>query len=169
MDRIAAALATAGSYLRDHPDEARYTDSRASAKVESGLRMRVTGAGGEEISTDMPAGVGGGSSAPGPGWLLRAATASCVASLIVMRAAHLGLDVNGLEVVVDSESDDRGILGLADDVPAGPLNSRIVVRFAAGGPAHDLEDLARWAVEHCPVSDAVKRAVPRNVVVERRS
>ena len=171
MKEIAAALERASEYLRDHRDEARYADSSAIATVESSLRIRSVGPAGEELWTDMPAGVGGTGSSPSPGWFLRAATASCVASLLVMRAAQLGLDVSGAQVVVDSDSDDFGILGLADDVPAGPLRSRIVVRFAGGGalgpaPAA-LDELARWAIAHCPVSDAVRRAVPLEIRVEQ--
>ncbi len=61
-------------------------------------------------------------SAPSPGWLLRAAEASCVATLITMRAAMLGIDLDTLEVTVDSVSDDRGLLGVDDTVPAGPAD-----------------------------------------------
>jgi uncharacterized OsmC-like protein len=82
----------------------------------------------------MPTGVGGGSSAPSPGWLARAALASCDATVIAMRAAELGIPLQGLEVTVDSESDDRGLLGMDDAVPAGPLSSRILVRIVAEGP-----------------------------------
>jgi hypothetical protein len=32
---------------------------------------------------------------------------------------------------VDSESDDRGILGMDEEVPAGPVSSRIRVRIDA--------------------------------------
>ncbi len=35
-----------------------------------------------------------------------------------MRAAELGILLDRVEVVVDSESDDRGILAMEDDVPA---------------------------------------------------
>jgi organic hydroperoxide reductase OsmC/OhrA len=36
---------------------------------------------------------------------------------------------------------------------------------AAGLDRHDMEALATWAVEHCPVSDAIARAVPLSVEV----
>jgi uncharacterized OsmC-like protein len=112
----------------------------------------------------MPKSVGGGGAAPSPGWLLRAAQASCLATLIAMRAAHEDLDLGRIEVVVDSESDDRGILGIDDSVPAGPLSSRARVRIDARGVApEDLERLVHWADAHCPVQDAVRRAVPCTV------
>lgn len=40
-----------------------------------------------------------------------------------MRAAELGIALQRVEVVVDSESDDRGILAMDDEVPAGPLRA----------------------------------------------
>ena len=67
-------------------------------------------------------GVGGGGPAPSPGWLLRAANASCIATLIAMRAAELGARLDGLEVVVDSESDDAGLLDI--DPACRPARSR---------------------------------------------
>ena len=66
-DAISAAIEGAGAYLTEHPDEARYTDSLATARVESGLRVRVDGPNGEVLETDMPAAVGGAWHRPGPG------------------------------------------------------------------------------------------------------
>ena len=131
-DAIRTAIQDASAYLTEHPGEARYTDSLATARIESGLRIRVTGPQAEELVTDMPGAVGGSGSAPSPGWFLRAAVAACVTSLAAMRAAQLGIDGFGCEVDVDSESDDRGILGLDANVPAGPLSTRIVLRVTAG-------------------------------------
>ncbi|MEA2651619.1 MAG: hypothetical protein QOI85_1340 [Chloroflexota bacterium] len=161
-DAIRSAISGAGKYLTEHPDEARYTDSLATARVEEGLRVRVDGPSGESLVTDMPAAVGGGGAATSPGWFLRASVAACVTSLAVMRAAQLGIEAFTCEVEVDGESDDRGILGLDPTVPAGPLSMRIGLRMSGAAP-EVLDDVADWAVEHCPVSEAVRRAVPLNV------
>jgi uncharacterized OsmC-like protein len=138
--------------------------------MEDGLRCRVETPEGAVVVTDMPAGVGGQGSAPSPGWVARAAQASCDATLIAMRAAELGVPLQRLEVTVDSESDDRGLLGMDEAVPAGPLSSRIRVRIAAEGvdPAR-LRELVEWADRHSPVSDAVRRAVPTTVEVDPQS
>jgi len=160
-DQIRNAIQTASEYLTQHPEDARSTDSAATAGLVDGLVVRVTGPKGETITTDMVPSVGGAASAPSPGWLLRAAEASCVVTLIAMRAAMLGITLDTLEVTVDSVSDDRGLLGIGDDVPAGPLSGRVAVRLTAAGtdPA-TLEEMARWGVRHCPVCDALERAVP---------
>jgi uncharacterized OsmC-like protein len=129
--------------------------------------VAVTGPGGEKATTDMPAGVGGTATVPSPGWLFRAAAAACVASLIGIRAAMSGIRLESADVTVDSESDDRGILGLDSTIPAGALAMKIVARVRADGLSMDAtEALIRWAVDHCPVTDTVQRAVPIELVVE---
>jgi uncharacterized OsmC-like protein len=165
-DGIQKAIRAATEYLAQHPEEARSTDSAASATLVDGLVVRVSGPSGASITTDMVPSVGGTATAPSPGWLLRAAEASCVATLIAMRAAMLGITLATLEVIVDSESDDRGLLGIDDDVPAGPLSGRVSVRLTAAGvdPA-TLEEMARWGVKHCPVCDALERPVPVTIQV----
>jgi len=165
-DAIRAALEGAGAYLAEHPDEARYTDSLATARLESGLRVAVEGPAGERLVTDMPPSVGGSGSAPSPGWFLRAAVAACALSLATMRAAQLGMSGFHCVVEVDSESDDRGILGLDPSTPGGPLSMRIGFRMAAeGANLAQLEEIAVWAADHCPVSDAVRRGVPVHIEV----
>ena len=161
MTTIRAAIEGAIAYLSEHPDEARYTDNEAVARVESGLRIVATAADGSSVTTDMTRGIGGTASAPSPGWLLRAAEATCVATFIVLRAAQLGREVEGVEVAVDSESDDRGLLEIDPSVPAGPLSVAIrVTGRVVGGTAEEFQAIAGWAVDHCPVVDAVRRAVP---------
>jgi len=164
--KIREALAQASAYLTAHPKEARYTDSPATAVLESGLAVMVRGPNGASVATDMPKSVGGGDASPSPGWLLRAAQASCLVTLIAMRAAQQGTELGRIEVVVDSESDDRGILGLDDSVPAGPLSSRARVRIGRTDlPPGQLNTIIHWAEAHCPVQDAVSRAIPCTVEV----
>jgi uncharacterized OsmC-like protein len=165
-EAIKQALGSAAEYLSAHPTEARYRDSAATATLRDGLLVDVVGPSGEALRTDMVSSVGGAGSAPSPGWLFRASAASCVATLIAMRAAMLDIAIQGLEVTVDSESDDRGILGIDPSVPAGPLGMRVAVSVRAPGcDASTLRELVAWSVGHCPVSDAVTRAVPIEVVV----
>lgn len=168
MSDIGEAVKRASTYLGEHPDEARYRDAHARARLTSGLHAEVDGPSGEHLTTDMPRGIGGDASVPSPGWYFRASAAACVASLIGIRAAMLGIDLlrESFEVVVDSESDDRGILGLDDATPAGAISLRVVVGVRSGAPPlEQLEELARWAVDHCPVTDTTRRAVPIEVRV----
>jgi uncharacterized OsmC-like protein len=165
-ERIRSALEAATSHYAANPDDARSRDSLATATLRDGLVVQVEAPTGERITTDMVASVGGTGTAPSPGWLLRAAEASCVATLIAMRAATLGITLDTLEVAVDSESDDRGMLGMDDSVPAGPLTGRVQVRLTAYGvDPTTLDEMARWGVDHCPVCNALERPVPIAVEV----
>jgi len=130
--------------------------------------VRVAGDDGAALVTDMVTGVGGGGSAPSPGWIFRAAYASCVATLVAMTAAENGMLLDGLRVTVDSESDDRGILGIDETVPSGPLGVRVVVSVAAGALAKRIREIVEWGVAHWPVHDAVSRAVPVELQVQVR-
>jgi uncharacterized OsmC-like protein len=164
---IRQALAEATTYLSANPAEARYRDSAARATLRDGLIVDVAGGAGETVTTDMATSVGGTATAPSPGWLFRAAAASCVATLIAMRAATLETALGSLVVTVDSESDDQGILGIDPAIPAGPLSVRVSVAIRAPEvDAERLREIASWGVEHCPVTDAVGRAVPMEVVVD---
>jgi len=166
MSDIAESIAGAVEYLAANPGKARYTDSPATAKID-GLRSTVSGPDGATLVSDMPTGVGGAASAPTPGWLMRAALASCDATLIAMRAATEGITLDTLEVTVDGESDNRGLFGIDDQTPAGPLYTRVSVRIGASGVDPDrLREIVHWADQHSPVGDAIRRAVPTTVDVE---
>ena len=109
---IREAVEKVSHVLATQPDKARSKNQPAIASLSEGLKCHVTGPNGEEVRTDMPRGLGGEASAPNPGWLLRAALASCNATCIALRAAKLGIELSQLEVTVSSESDQRGMLGV---------------------------------------------------------
>ena len=166
-ESIRTALRGAIDYLTEHPEDAKATDSLATATIEDGLRCIVRGPDGEEVHTDMVTSVGGGNTAPSPGWLLRAATASCVATLLAMKAALDEVQLGSVEVAVDSQSDDLGILGIDDGVPAGPLSVTVRVKLASNGSDPEkLKELVAWAHDHCPLCDLTKRAVPITLETE---
>jgi uncharacterized OsmC-like protein len=166
-ETIREALQNAIGYLTENPDDAKATDSFATATIDDGLRCRVRGPDGAEMYTDMVTAVGGGNTAPSPGWMLRAATASCVATLIEMKAALDDVDLGNVEVTVDSQSDDLGILGIDEKVPAGPLSVSVRVKVDSSSTDPDeLRQLVEWAHDHCPLCDVTKRAVPITLETE---
>lgn len=164
---IQQCIGNVKNYLAEHLDEARYTDTAATAVIETGLRSRAEEPGGAAAVSDMPEAIGGGGTAPSPGWLLRAALAACDATVIAMRAAEVGVKLTTLEVTVDSESDDRGLLGMDDSIPAGPFSVQTRVRIGAEEVAPErLREIVEWAEAHSPVADAIRRAVPSSLEVE---
>jgi|SRR5688572_776480 uncharacterized OsmC-like protein len=165
-EHIRSSIAAVADYLNKNPSAAICKDSMAVAVLEEGLRCRVRGPGGALITTDMPTAIGGDGSAPGPGWLLRAALATCDATMIAMRAAVEGVPLTELEVKVDSDSDDRGLVGADDAIPAGPLKVRVHVRVTSPAPAEKLKEIIEWAEKRSPVGDALHRAIPISLEIQ---
>jgi uncharacterized OsmC-like protein len=159
MEAIRTAIETAAAYLGEHPDAAISTDAEAIAVCEEGLRFRIEGPKGA-LTTDMATSVGGGASAPTPAWLMRAALASCDATLVAMEAARAGVELSELKVTVDSESDFRGVLGVDDSVNAGPRSIRTRIEVASANASEEqLRAIVERAEAHSPVRDALMRAV----------
>lgn len=160
MDSIRSAIERASNYLTEHPEAATASDSAATAVREDGLRFRVEGPW-ASLTTDMAESVGGGASAPTPGWLLRAALAACDATTVAIEAARDGIQLTDLQVSVESESDFRGILGVDPSVQPGPLSLRVGIRLAATDTTDDqLRAIVKRAESRSPVRDALVREVP---------
>ena len=160
MKSIRNAVEEASRHLAEHPEAAGATDAAATAVREEGLRFRVEGPQGT-VSSDMTKAVGGDASAPSPAWLLRAALASCDATLVAMEAARDGIDLTGLEVSVESDSDFRGVLGVDDSVKPGPLAVRVRIQVTSSDARSDqLREIVRRAEMRSPVRDALARALP---------
>ena len=168
-DEIRLAVSKSVSHILSHPGDARSEDKPARASLESGLRIKVVGPSSWSVTTDMPSPLGGEGGAPSPGWLRRAAQAACEATMIAMRAAHEGITLDHLEVEVGSLSDDRGMLGIAAGIPAGPSESWARVTVSAKGVAPErLRKVIEWAEAHSPVTDSLSRSVPHRLDVEFR-
>ncbi len=126
--RIREAIENTAKALAEHPERARVKNPPATAVVEDGLRCRVTGPSGELVHTDMSPAMGGGGTAPNPGWLMRAALASCNATGIATQAARAGIPLTRLEVSVSSETDGRGVLGLDERISPAMQPLEILVK-----------------------------------------
>ena len=150
-ESLRAALERLAGKLVAEPSKARAKNARAAARLVGGLTCEITGPYGERLQTDMPPAMGGAAKGPNPGWLLRAALASCTATVIAMRAASQGITLRELEVLVDSDSDSRGILGLDDMISAGLQALRVTVKIAGEAQPDVLDRLVRWADAHSPV------------------
>jgi uncharacterized OsmC-like protein len=154
------------AYLRENPNDAVSTSAPITAVMEKDLLCRASGANGETVVTDMPKAIGGGGSAPSPGWLARAALATCDATRIALRAAELGHSLETLEVTADSVDDDRGLFGMDATVRAGSLSMRTRVKIGAKGVDDTtLRQIVDYAIAHSPVADGCRAATPSTVEI----
>lgn len=164
--RIRQAIEKLGAVLSADPAKARAKNAPASARLINGLQCEVSGPYGERLTTDMPPAMGGAAAGPNPGWLFRGSLAACTATVIAMRAASLGVNLSHLEVTVESDSDNRGILGLDETVPAGLGNLRTRVKIGGDAPADTLREIVSWGDQHSPVACTVRNAPASSVEVQ---
>jgi uncharacterized OsmC-like protein len=165
VESIRRAIEQASGHLAADPAAGAGPDVAATAVREQGLRFRVEGRHGE-VTTDMAKGVGGDATAPSPGWLLRAALAACDATVVAMEAARDGVELTALTVTVDSDSDSRGLLGVDDAIPPGPLAVRVRIELAAANASGEqLREIVRRAEDRSPVRDALARALPMSTEI----
>jgi uncharacterized OsmC-like protein len=160
IDRVSAAISA-------DPSKARAKNAPATARLTTGLQFELSGPYNERLITDMPPAMGGAAAGPNPGWLLRGALASCTATVIAMRAAKLGVTLSSLEVTVESESDNRGLLGLDENVSAGLGAVRMKVKIAAAAESSDaLREIVAWADAHSPVACTMRQAPGCSLEIE---
>ena len=167
QDNIRESMQGVIEHYTQNPEKALGPDSEAIAVIEEGLRVRASGPNGQSLVCDMPKGLGGGATAPSPGWTMRATLANCEAIMIALRAAQLSIELKTLEVRVDSLSDDSGMLGMDDSKPAGPLNMKVSIRIGADGASEEkLHEIIEWAEKHSPVGEPLNRVMPVEYAVE---
>jgi uncharacterized OsmC-like protein len=102
---------------------------------------------------------------------MRAALAACTATVIAMRASRRGIALTALEVVAESDTDQRRLLGI-DDSAASMTALRVKVRLGAEGVGDKaLRELAAWGDEHSPVACALRMppAISTEVEVVREA
>src|SRR5580693_3916449 len=171
IEEIAASMQRVESVLKRRPAVGIHDDAPATARWQTGLRVMACHANGTQVSTDMPAELGGGGDQVTPGWLFRAGLASCCATRIAMGAAAAGIELALLEVSASSRSDTRGLFGMADvsgePIGAGPRDVRLLVRISAPGISEErLRTLVEDSDRCSPVAAALRNAVPVVLQIE---
>ena len=163
-EELCNAVKGAEEYFRSNNDGPQ-PDSTATATIQSDsplvCKIESSTEGMAPIYTDMPKGIGGTGQYNTPGWHFRAALASCDATLLAIRAARVGIQLDSISVQVDSISDGRGML--LDDFPhisPGSAGMKLVFKVASKTATKEqIEELVKWVEEHSPVGTDVMTAV----------
>ena len=164
---IGACLSRACDAFKRRPSAALQEDSPAVAVWDGALGTKLSHAAMPSLRTDMPPAMGGDGAAPSPGWYFRAGVASCLVTSIAMQAAMRGIALKRVEVEARSESDARGMLGIAPEVPASPVRFWLTVTLEAHDtPQKALRDLVEAAHSHSPMSGALRS--PIDVAIDLR-
>lgn len=171
LHNIAAALDRVASIMRKRPDLGLQDDTPARVRWEGGMRVSATHDNGLRLETDMPRELGGSGEGITPGWLLRASTASCAVTCMVMTAAARGVELQEIDAWVSSRSDARGLLGLADAegnaITAAPMEMTLHIRIAASGLTDaQMRELVEQSCLRAPVQTALQQVVPLELDIE---
>ena len=163
-DSVLKAMQRVRTVLARRPEAGVHVDDPATARWNEGLCVDTFHANGTQVTTDMPAELGGAGDQASPGWLLRAALASCLATRIAMEAAAAGITLRRLEVLAKSTSDARGLLGMTDDggkkITPAPREVQLEVKIGAiNSTKEQLEAMIDNSFRCSPVSAAIDRTV----------
>lgn len=165
LQHVGIAVNRVKAALERRPEFGPHDDAPAVAQWQTSTRV-VTRCGNDKaITTDTPKEIGGTGDEVTPGWLFRAAMASCAATSIAFAAASEGVALTALEVDASSRSDTRGLLGMpgpdGQTVFAGPFDVVLRVTIAASAlPPADVKALVEKCLGHSPVPSALKTATP---------
>lgn len=141
-----AQLRAISAYTR-RPDRALAT-LHGIAKLDHGLGC-VYEQDGHRISIDMPVAIGGGDQAPSPGYFGRAAICGCLAIGIKMTAAREDLRIDWIQVGIEQEWDNRGLLAMDGANPV-PLATRISIGIASPEQKEKVENMVSRALATDP-------------------
>ncbi|MDH1010205.1 OsmC family protein [Pseudomonas nicosulfuronedens] len=164
-ESILAAQQRLTRLVQQRPGVALVEETPAIAQWEGAGKTHTRHPDGNVIHTDLPRELGGDGERISPGWLLRAAMASCAVTRIAMLANETGVALQKLEAEVGSITDVHGLLGLSreDGQPAspGPTQARLQVRIAAAQvPDEQLRELVSEAIRLSPMVAAFRDAIP---------
>ncbi|MBV7379599.1 OsmC family protein [Maritimibacter dapengensis] len=129
------------------PEHARVVH-RGTAVVRNGLSCTYE-QDGHRLTLDMPVAIGGSDEGPTPGFFARAAICGCLAIGIKMTAARDGLHVDEVNVDIEQDWDNRGVLALAGASPV-PGDTRIGIEVSSPESEASLRGLVARALAHDP-------------------
>ena len=129
---IASSLERLEAVARKRPEFARDTYHSVTTLVD-GLQCRSEERG-WQVQSDLPATIGGAGSGPTPGMLGRAALGSCLAMGYKLHAERLGVQLTSIQIEVEADSDDAGMLFLDSEARPGYSEVRYHVDIVSPEP-----------------------------------
>lgn len=138
--------------------EAAQVLNRGTAEVRDGLQCTYK-QDGHHLVIDMPTAIGGGDEGLAPGFYGRAAICGCLAIGIKMTAAREGIRLEAVNVGIEQDWDNRGVLAMDGASPV-PSDTRIEIHVTSSEPNDVLEEMAERALSNDPWYLAFRDAQP---------
>lgn len=128
---------------------------RNVATLSGGTECQVEEAG-RSLTMDVGKALGGADAGPTPSMVLRSALSGCIAIGIKQWAAQRDVPVDHLEVVLETDVDARGQLGVRDDVPPGFEAIRLEIKVTSSAPPEVVDALVATSLHHSPLMDVFR-------------
>ncbi|MEM1046835.1 MAG: OsmC family protein [Pseudomonadota bacterium] len=125
---------------------------RSVATIGNGTQCHVE-EGDRSLTLDVVKALGGADAGPTPSMVLRAALSGCVAIGVKQFAAWRDIQVDGVEVVLETDIDARGQLGVRDDIAPGFLGIRLAISIRTSAPQAEIEDVVAASLRCSPLMD----------------
>ena len=149
---------------------------RATNRWIDGAHSRTTvrgfyGAGQEDmtrlsefvVDAGEPAILLGTDTGPNPAEYLLHALAACLTTSLVYVASARKVRLTGVESTIEGDINERGALGLTDEVRTGFTDIRVAMTVRGDAPEPTLRELVARARQRSPVYDALIGGVPVTV------
>ena len=165
MDRNAHAREAqlrAISIYTQRPERAQVVH-RGSAVVRDGLSCTYE-QDGHRLTLDMPDTIGGSDEGLTPGYFGRAAICGCLAIGIKMTAAREGLPLDAVNVGIEQDWDNRGVLGMEGASPI-PRDTRIAIEITSPEPESKIKEMVARALASDPWFLAYRDAQPVSTAI----
>lgn len=131
------------------------TSSSLGGRFRSDVSIRD-----HSLIIDEPKSIGGSDAGPSPVEVILAALGSCQEITYRAFATALGIELDGVSVVLEGDIDFRGFFAVDESVRPGYESIRAVVTIESSAPAGELEKLREVVNSHCPVLDILSNPVP---------
>ncbi len=135
---------------------------KVTSVLEEGFKV-VTKARNHEIVQDLPESAGGKDAGPLPTELILASYGGCIGIVGRFHAKRLGIDLKGMEIIIEGDYDVRGFMG--EDVKPGFTEIRVkVIVDAPNNSEEEIKKFVEFVEKHCPIGDTL--VSPTKIVVE---
>ena len=151
MQSIKQALDRAARTVTLRPERGRRV-YRNVAAISKGTLCQVEEAG-QALTLDVGKAVGGSDAGPTPSMVLRSAMSSCVAIGVKQWAARQDVPIDHVEVVLETDVDARGQLGLCGKAAPGFEGIRLTIAVTSPAPLEAIEEVVAMSLKYSPLMD----------------
>ena len=156
--QVGAAVKRVRDIFMRRPSVAQARKTATARLVGNGWRTEVQ-LGSHTLVLDMPEALGGEDTGPNPGDLMRGALAACLVKIYAMHAARFGVELEAVEVTVETDIDLSAAWGIETGQAPGFSAVRYTTTIATDAPPERVRELVAYAEARSPSLDDLRRAL----------